>query len=283
VLMSTPAAALEQWRDGLQTRTHDQEGKGPDHDALEARVPWAALGLQPPLRIPDLPLGKSVEVLKLPMSQADRERLTQRLSETDGGKYAGIRAEMEAALSHDVGPHLELLKGQDAAQPRPLETIQGMPAAEWIDGTAARLLDLLTAAQATALKVCTTKRTNPGGQHLRPRQLDRRWKGLSKLRKEISRMRREGETAAPSAALQQRLWDLENGPGPRNPPEPLNNGHHAGSQTERTNTANAPATHVHNAQRPANRSNPVKPGQPFFFFLLAEGGIRRELRIGVEG
>ena len=57
----------------------------------------------------------------------------------------------------------------DGKTPSKLTSIQGRPAALVVNEMADTLRQICTQAQATALQVCETKSTNPGGRHLRCR------------------------------------------------------------------------------------------------------------------
>jgi exonuclease III len=72
VLTTVPKEELANMGGEVAVQTHCMEGASTDHDALEVRLPWAALGMEPLQDLPPLPRGPPTKLLKLPMSQEDR-------------------------------------------------------------------------------------------------------------------------------------------------------------------------------------------------------------------
>ena len=151
VLTTVPQEELANMRGEVEVQTHCMEGASTDHDALEVRLPWAALGMEPLQDLPPLPRGPPTKLLKLPMSQEDKQRLTQALREKLGPELADLQAELLNAREKDLDPHNAYLLQKDPGERHRLATIQGAPAHQWIDQVSEKLCDILQKAQALAI------------------------------------------------------------------------------------------------------------------------------------
>lgn len=199
ILSKLPTAACGGVDAAPWAAVHSMLGSDTDHEALVARLPWTAPGLQPPIRLPRPPRGAPVRVLQLPMSASDRDRLGQALSESLGPTMAALEATCCAALAADVVPHNEALANRDAGERHLPATVGGAPAAEWVNEKGTEFTELLQAAQQIPLEVCTTKLTNPGGRHFRPRSVQKRWKRCLAARQGLAELKRQcpGEAVIP--------------------------------------------------------------------------------------
>ena len=106
------------------------------------------------------------------MSNASREAQRASLSSCGEGRAAKIDrlySTLDSINSTDVRSHFHAIEMLDGKTPSILTSIQGRPAALVVNEMADTLMQMSTQAQATALQVCETESTNPGGRHLRRR------------------------------------------------------------------------------------------------------------------
>jgi hypothetical protein len=107
------------------------------------------------------------------MSQASREALSTSLHSFSEGIAASMHAlhsSLKTIKNAEVTPYLQAIETRNGKTPNRLAMIQGRPAAEAVNEKAAELMVLCMQAQDTAMRVCETKNTNPGGLHFRRRK-----------------------------------------------------------------------------------------------------------------
>jgi hypothetical protein len=157
--------------------------------------------MEPLQDLPPLPRGPPTKLLKLPMSQEDKQRLTQALREKLGPELADLQAELIKAREKDLDPHNAYLLQKDPGERHRLATIQGAPAHQWIDQVSAKVCDVLQKAQALAIVTCTTKITNPGGKHFKPRGPAKQWRRMAEMRKALAKHHRGACSVLPAEVL----------------------------------------------------------------------------------
>ena len=143
-----------------------------DHSPLLASIPAAALRLVMPSSVPPPPRAPRT-VLSLPVSKADQERFRDAVLDPSccGRDIAELHERVTNILQTDVATHHARQEASEAGskQRATLQTIGGATAADTVGQLANELDTILQKCLRTALTVCTTKTTNPDGQHHAPR------------------------------------------------------------------------------------------------------------------
>ena len=210
ILTTCPEAQLQEWRQSTTVATDTMEGNDTDHDALIVRVPWGALGLEPPCHLGPQCAVTTPRKLKTPMSTIDRESLKRALEQHQGPRWAALGEELARAAT-DLAEHHRLKEVRRPGQPLKLESMDcgagRRPAADCIEDWGAQISSLLTDAQALAMKVCATTPSN-GGRHYQPRGVARAWRQLKQWRKEVAHCKCTPFTNQMSSGLHNRLEKL---------------------------------------------------------------------------
>ena len=201
VLTTTPMESLQQWTAQISVTTHGMEGSNTDHDALLVQAPWAALGLQPPITLPMGPHQPPQRVLRLPMTHDDQTRLTLAVQDRMGARLARLGTRLDTAVTVSVRPHWDRLEADTAGAFTPLRTVGTRCSRDYIDDAARELTEILQQTHQTALDVCGTKMTNPGGRKRPVRMVHRKWRALAKWRAELAEWRRNPNRGLPQELL----------------------------------------------------------------------------------
>ena len=150
-----------------------EEGLCSDHKPLLATIDLAPYGCYVPSPQPPPLKPTPRKVLVTPLSQASREALLTKLSsfgEGVAGHMHSLHSTLQALRDGEVALHFKAIESQDGKTPNRLTTLQRRPAADVVNELAEELMVLCMQAQDTAMQVCETKITNPGGQHFRRRK-----------------------------------------------------------------------------------------------------------------
>jgi hypothetical protein len=173
-----------------QVVTDTLAGNDTDHDALIVSVPWAALGLEPPIQIAETPQGRRRQAdaprkLLTPISPLDKDLLKRALEERQGATWATLRDTLAGAVAQNLRAHQTQKQARSPRQPLLLESILGRPARDCLEDWGQQVTHLAVAAQAIAEEVCATAPAD-GGRHYQSRGVAKAWLRLKRLRKEVA-------------------------------------------------------------------------------------------------
>jgi endonuclease/exonuclease/phosphatase family metal-dependent hydrolase len=156
-----------------QTTTVALAGDLFDHAYVKATLQYDELGISPNPS-PSAPLEPKI-VLQTPLTKADTAKLSAALTARQP-EWTALAVRLSNIIEQEVRPHWSRLQETDASRPAPLSTVEGQPARQLVDQLGEHISTLLLGAHGIAMEVCTTRRTNPSGQHFRPRAVSRRRK-----------------------------------------------------------------------------------------------------------
>lgn len=147
--------------------THDKCGWDTNHDALTVSIPWAALGMRPPVTLTEPERAAPRRELCYPIAPQQLRRYEAAYAAECGHKLERLEAEIRQLHEADVRPHWErLLDSRDPRDVHTLRTLGGRAAPIVIEDLMQRILDVLTRGQQLLLETCDTRETNPGGAPL---------------------------------------------------------------------------------------------------------------------
>lgn len=255
ILVKRTQAQLAPWRQRINVSTLNMSHAS-DHDALTATLPWAALGMQPPVQIPQQPPGGPQRVLRLPMTREDAATLRHALLEQTEPNWADEEAALTQIVEGDLKPYLASLTHKQPSERAPLLTLGGQPASTFINTTGERITTLVQKAQAIALRVCTTKMTNPTGVHMHTRKASRQKLAIAKELRALARIR-EGAQQNLTAHASQTLRELNQEAG--EPTESATEGTEAPTaQRPRPTASPLPSTRTTTRSHPQERGSSPK-------------------------
>jgi exonuclease III len=143
---------------------------GTDHIALHLTVPWAALGMHPPVRLAEPAAGPPRRVLERPLRESQLRRAAAAIEAELGGDLEALAAEAGTLLASDVARHwAELESSCRPDEVHTLRTLGGRDAHPVVTELMHRFHAAVVRGQEILLETCDTRETNPSGRSYRRR------------------------------------------------------------------------------------------------------------------